>query len=62
MLKGRSLPFGLRDVESAQGLGFVSVTFEVEDGVEFLFPGSPDYVIDTRGFSAPVRGDPMHGQ
>jgi hypothetical protein len=29
--------------------------------VEFLFSGSPDYVIDTRRFSAPVRGDPMHG-
>jgi hypothetical protein len=38
------------------------VTFEVEDGVEFLFSGSPDYVIDTGRFSAPVRGDPMHSQ
>jgi len=43
-------------------LGYVSVTFEVEDGVEFLFSGSPDYVIDTGRFSPTSRIRPQCGK
>jgi hypothetical protein len=39
----------------AQGPGSVSVTFEVEGSLEFLFIRSPDYVIYTGRFSASVR-------
>ena len=38
------------------------MTFEVEGCVEFLSVGSPDYVIYTGRFSAPVRRYSMHGQ
>ena len=62
MLKGRSLPLGLGDVMPAQGPGSVSVTFEVEGSLEFLFIRSPDYVVYTGRFSAPVRRYSMHGQ
>ena len=59
--QGAQFAVGLGDVVSAQRLGFVSVTFEVEGSLEFLFIRSPDHVIYTGRFSAPVRGDPMHG-
>src|ERR1035441_1525389 len=47
---------------SAQGPGSVSVTFQVEGSLEFLFIGSPNDVIYPGRFSAPVRRYLMHGQ
>src|SRR5512140_3875028 len=47
---------------SAQGARSVSVTFEVQGSVEFLFIRSPDDVIYTGRFGAPVRCYLMHSQ
>src|SRR3974390_1989927 len=52
----------LRNIEPAQGFRFVSVTFEVICSLEFLFIGSPYYVIYPGRFSAPVGGHSPHGQ
>jgi hypothetical protein len=60
--QGAQFAIGLGDVVSAQRFGFVSVAFEVEGSLEFLFIRSPDYVIYTGRFSAPVRRYSMHGQ
>jgi hypothetical protein len=46
----------------AQWPGSVSVTFEVDCGLEFLSVRSPSYVIYTGRFSAPIGRYPMHGQ
>ncbi len=46
----------------AQGPGSVSVTFEVEGSVEFLFSSSPDYVVYTGGFGPPICRYSLHGQ
>jgi hypothetical protein len=53
--QGSQFAVGLGDVTSAQGPGSVSVTFEVEGSLEFLSISSPDYVIYTGRFSAPIR-------
>jgi hypothetical protein len=50
------------DIMPAQWPGSVSVTFEVDCGLEFLSVSSPSYVIYTGRFSAPICCYPMHGQ
>ena len=52
----------LRDVYPAQGLRFVSVTFEVICGLEFLSVGSPYYLIYSGRFRAAVGCHPPHRQ
>src|ERR1035438_2845929 len=56
--QGTQFAIGLGDVMSAQGPGSVSVTFQVEGSLEFLFIGSPNDVIYPGRFSAPVRRYP----
>ena len=60
--QGSQFAVGLGDVMSAQGSGSVSVTFEVEGCLDFLSICSPDYVIYTGRFGAPIRRYSMHGQ
>src|SRR5215470_20213031 len=60
--QGSQFAVGLGDIMSAEGLGSVSVTFEVEGSVEFLLIASPDDVIYAGRFSASVRCYFMHGQ
>jgi len=52
----------LGDIMPAKWEGFVSVTFEVECLMEFLFIGSPSFIIDTGRFGARVGGHSPHGQ
>src|ERR1035441_7161816 len=52
----------LRDIDPAQGFGFVSVTFEVICGLEFLSVRSPYYVIYSGRFGASVGCHSPHRQ
>ena len=52
--QGAKLAVFLRYIDSAQGLGFVSVTLEVICGLEFLSIRSPSYVIYPRSVGTPV--------
>jgi len=60
--QGAQFAVGLGDVVSAQGTGSVSVTFEVDCRLEFLSVCSPDYVIYTGRFRAPIRRYFIHSQ
>ena len=52
----------LGDIMPAKWEGFVSVTFEVECLMEFLFIGSPSFIVDTGRFGARIGRNSPHGQ